>query len=238
MIKMQYKLMLVISFALMATLCTGEALAQRRGGSQKAGGAGATTGPKPPIELSVTYGSMWGGNIQTYNGKIRTATGPSYGIALDIPLHPAMALELSYTRQDGGLDYDTRTGKERLTDMSVNYWQIGAIRGLLDGKVRPWISTSLGATYYSPTEGTVIIDGDEYRAEGATKFSFIIGLGAKTYFGKAERIGLRASIKVLPTLYNTGAGVWFGSGGASLGVTGNAIWQWEAAIGLTVKLGG
>ena len=235
MIKMQYKLMLVISFALMATLCTGEALAQRRGGSPS--GASASR-PKPPMELSITYGSMWGGNIQTYNGTLRTATGPSYGIALDIPLDPAMALELSYTRQDGGIDYDTRSGKDRLTDMSVNYWQIGAIRGLLDGKVRPWISTSLGATYYSPTEGTVTIEGEDYRAESATKFSFIIGLGAKTYFGKAERFGLRASIKVLPTLYNTGAGVWFGGGGASLGITGNAIWQWEAAIGLTVKLGG
>ena len=231
MIKFHHKMLLAMSLVLMATLGTGEALAQRRGGGQKAGRVSA------PVELSVTYGTMWGGNIQLRNGKVRTATGPSYGVALDIPVHPAMALEVSYTRQDGAMDYDTRYSKDKLTDMSVNYWQIGAIKGLLDGKVRPWISTSLGATYYSPSSDSVIIDGEEYRAESTTKLSFVLGLGIKSYFGKAEKIGLRASIKVLPTLYNTGGGLWIGGGGASLGVTGDAIWQWEAAMGLTVKFG-
>jgi len=221
----------ILCLLLVVSLGAGDALAQRGGG----GGGGGLAGP---IELSATYGSMWGGNISTYNGKLRTATGPSLGIALDFPLHPAMSLEVSYTRQDGGVDYDSRGSKERLTDMSVNYWQIGAIRGLIDGKVRPFVTTSLGATYYSPSESSVTIDGDEYNVSSNTKFSFTIGVGFKTYFGEAEKIGLRASFKTMPTLYNTGGGVWFGAGGASLGVTGNAIWQWEAAAGLTVKFGG
>jgi hypothetical protein len=224
--------LLALSLILMTTLFTGEALAQRQGGG---GGGGGLAGP---IELSATYGSMWGGNISLLNGKLRTATGPSYGFALDIPVHPAMAIEVSYTRQDGALDYDSRGSKDKLTDMSVNYWQIGAIRGLIDGKVRPFVTTSLGVTYYSPTESSVVIDGQTYNISPLTKFSFVLGLGVKSYFGEAEKIGLRASFKVLPTLYNTGGGVWFGTGGASLGVTGNAIWQWEAAAGLTVKFGG
>ncbi len=224
--------LLALSLILMTTLFTGEALAQRRGGG---GGGGGLAGP---IELSATYGSMWGGNVSLINGKLRTATGPSYGFALDIPVHPAMAIEVSYTRQDGALDYDSRGSKDKLTDMSVNYWQIGAIRGLIDGKVRPFVTTSLGVTYYSPTESSVVIDGETFNISSSTKFSFVLGLGVKSYFGEAEKIGLRASFKVLPTLYNTGGGVWFGSGGASLGVTGNAIWQWEVAAGLTVKFGG
>ena len=71
------------------------------------------------------------------------------------------------------------------------------------------------------------------RSRGTSQDTYVGGEG-----GEAEKIGLRASFKVLPTLYNTSGGVWFGTGGASLGITGNAIWQWEAAIGLTVKLGG
>ena len=230
--------LLALTLILTVSLVTGDALAQgRRGGGTTT--SSASTWQKPPIELSATYGSMWGGNIQMLNGKLRTATGPSVGIALDIPLHPYAALELSYTRQDGAMDWDPNGGAvETLSDMSVNYWQIGAIKGMLDGAVRPFVSTSLGATYYSPTESQVTIDGTTYQLSSATKFSFIIGVGAKAYFGEAQRFGLRASFKVLPTLYNTGGGVWFGTGGASLGITGNAIWQWEAAIGLTVKLGG
>jgi len=230
--------LLALSLVIMTTLlCTSDAMAQRRGGARSGGGGGGGGGERPPIEFSATYGSMWGGNISTYYGTLRTATGPSFGFALDVPLDPVTALELSYTRQEGGLDWDTRGSKDRLTDMSVNYWQIGAIRGLIEGQVRPFVSTSLGVTYYSPEKGTVVIEDETYNVGTMTKFSFVIGVGAKAYFGEAQRFGLRGSFKVLPTLYNTGGGVWFGTGGASLGITGNAIWQWEAAIGLTVKLG-
>lgn len=203
---------------------------------------GASQG-KPPIEFSATYGSMWGGNIDTIKGKLRTGTGPSYGFALDIPVHPTMALELSYTRQDGSLDLDNRSGVQTLTDMSVNYWQIGAVRGLLSGKVRPFVTMGLGATYYSPSSSSVAfdegtVDEETYNISTQTKFSLMLGVGFKTYFGKTEKIGLRASFKTLPTLYDTSGGLWFGTGGASVGVSGSAIWQWEAAAGLTVKFGG
>ena len=115
---------------------------------------------------------------------------------------------------------------------------VAFVRGLTEGKIRPFVTTSLGATYYSPSASSVLFEGETINMESATKFSFTIGLGFKAYFGKAEKIGIRASIKTLPTLYNAGGGVWFGTGGASVGVTGNAIWQWEAAAGLTVKFGG
>jgi Outer membrane protein beta-barrel domain len=225
--KMTSLSILALGLVLLSAFGATDALAQRGGG-----------GLAGPIEFSATYGSMWGGNISTYNGKLRTATGPSYGFALDIPVQKAMAVELSYTRQDGAIDYDTRNGKTKLTDMSVNYWHIGAVRGLTEGKIRPFVTTSLGATYYSPSASSVNIEGEDFRVDSVTKFSFAIGAGFKAYFGKAEKIGIRASIKTLPTLYNTGGGVWFGTGGASVGVTGNAIWQWEAAAGLTVKFGG
>jgi len=224
--------LLTVALMVVSVIGVDDALAQRRGGSR--GGGGGLAGP---IELSATYGSMWGGNIQALNGKLRTATGGSWGFALDIPLHPAASLEVSYTRQEGGLDWDSRGSKERLTNMSVNYWHIGAIKGLIDGPVRPFVSTSLGVTHYGLTDGTVDFDGETYNLQSATKFSMALGVGVKAYFGKAEKIGIRASFKVLPTMYNTGAGLWVGSSGASLGITGSAVWQWEAAGGVTVKFG-
>ncbi len=231
MTRMQRYALLTLSLLLVVTLSADDVLAQ---GRRSGGGGGGT---RPPIEISATYGSMWGGNVSLYSGKIRTATGPSINVSLEVPIQPGMAVQASWTGQDGALDWDSVGGKTKLTDMSVNYWQIGAVRSLAQGKVIPFISTSLGATYYSPTESTVTIEDEEYRLESMTKFSFVLGLGAKTFFGENERFGLRATFKVLPTLYNTGGGVWFGTGGASLGVTGNAIWQWEGAVGVTVKLG-
>ena len=73
--------------------------------------------------------------------------------------------------------------------------------------------------------------------QSATKFSLSFGVGFKAYFGEAEKIGIRASFKAMPTFYNTGASLWFGSSGGGVAVSGNAIWQWEVAGGLTVKFG-
>ena len=238
----------IAMFGMMALLLTAvadDALAQRRGG----GGQPKQLPPgfTPYLEASATYGSMWGGNIDlnyySINSRtIRTGTGPSYAFALAYNLHPMQAVEFSYTRQEGSLDMDYK-GLRTLTDMSVNFWHIGSIRYLAPpGKVRPFVLASLGATYFSPEEGSFLLDEEDpdtlVFTQTSTKFSFNFGLGVKSYFGKAEKVGIRATFKVLPTFYNTWGGMYFGSGGAGLTVSGNAIWQWEAAIGLTVKLGG
>jgi|GEM_PF-1363832 len=234
-------LAIVALTAMVLTTAAGEALAQRRGGAIV-----PPAGFIPHAELSATYGSMWGGNIDlTYNTfnnvKLRTGTGPSYGLALDYYMSPAQAIEISYTRQDGSLDLDYQ-GITTLTDMSVNYWQIGSIRTLAPGRVQPFVLGSLGATYYSPSQDYVQIDENDsdttYNVTSTTKFSMTLGLGFKSYFGEAQKVGLRGTFKVCPTFYNTSGGLWFGTGGGGISVGGNAIWQWEAAIGLTVKLGG
>jgi hypothetical protein len=234
-------------FGLMALLLVSladEALAQRRGGSTQPRSMPA--GFTPFLELSATYGSMWGGNIPfSYYGysspKIRTGTGPSYAFALAYNLHPMQAVELSYTRQEGSLDLDYK-GIRTLSDMSVNFWHIGSVRYLMPpGKMRPFVLVSLGATYFSPSEASFLMDEDDpstiIYTSSVTKFSMSLGLGFKTYFGDAEKVGLRASFKVLPTLYNSWGGLYFGSGGGGVTVSGNAIWQWEVAGGITVKFG-
>ncbi len=231
----------IAMFGLMAILLTAvadDALAQRRGGGGQARGVPA--GFQPHFELSATYGSMWGGNIDVYSGfktyKLRTGTGGSMGFALDYNIHPMQAIELSYTRQDGSLDLDDK-GITTLTDMSVNVWHIGSLRTLMPGKVQPFVLGSLGVTYFSPSAASFELDGETVYTQSATQFSINFGLGLKAYFGEAEKVGIRASFKVMPTMYNTGAGLWFGSGGGGVAVTGEAIWQWEVAGGLTVKFG-
>ena len=235
----------IAMFGLMAMLLTAvadDALAQRRGGGGQPRQLPA--GFKPFLEVSATYGSMWGGNIPFSYGinsrTLRTGTGPSYGIALAYNIHPMQAIEVSYTRQEGSLDLDYK-GITNLTDMSVNFWHIGSIRYLAPGKVKPFVLASIGATYFSPEKSSFLLDdGDPTTlvyTESSTKLSFNLGLGIKSYFGENEKIGIRATFKVMPTLYNTWGGMYFGTGGAGLTVSGNAIWQWEAAAGLTVKFG-
>ncbi len=225
------KMILLLTVALLAaTISTADVALAQRGGM----------GGKPPIEFAFTYGSMWGGNLGLSTGKLRTGTGGSMGFTLDVPVAPGTWAEASYTRQDGSLDWDpNRASKITLTDMTVNVWHLGTIRALHQGgPMIPFVQGSLGATYMSPSTGSITIDGEDYAIDSVTKFSIAFGAGFKAYFGEAQKVGIRASFKVISTLYDSGGGVFFGPGGVQLGVSGSGIWQYEAAGGLTVRFGG
>lgn len=229
--------------ALLATCFLGladDAAAQRRGG-RRAETAPASMGYseyKPGIDVSASYGWMWGGHIDaTINpggsfesGKFRWASNPSYMFAIEVPMQPGVELQLQYTLQPTELEWDSFSGKRRAADMSVNYWQIGAVAGLPQGRIMPYTMLTVGATYWSFSNQTA----DFESLDSFTKFSFTAGLGAKTFFGENQRVGIRLQFRVLPTFYNTFATI--GTGG--VGVSGNAVWQWEIGGGIAIKLGG
>lgn len=223
-------LLILVVVAVLVTGASSDAFAQKPAGAAR-----------PPMQFSFTYGSMWGGNIETGLGTLRTGTGGSMGFALDVPIRPGMSLEASYTRQESSLDWDQRgSSLETLSDMTVNVWHLGTLRDLAppSAKVIPYLQGSLGATFFSPSASEAVIDGDTYALEGMTKFSIAFGAGFKTFFGEAQKIGLRGSFKVTSTLFDSSGGVYFGTGGAGLGISGSGIWQYEAAGGLVVKFGG
>jgi len=195
----------------------------------------------PPLEFSATYGSMWGGHISTAPGNLRTGTGPSWGLNLEYPVARNSWLALRYTRQSGSLDWDPRLGAKRtLTDMNVNVWQIGSVQtfGPSRARVVPFATGSLGLTYMTPSASGVTIDGNNYTLGSMTKFSIAAGIGFKAYLGQAQRVGLRFSLQTISTIYDSAGGVYFGTGGAELGISGSGIWQYEVAGGMLVKFGG
>jgi hypothetical protein len=229
--RIQMKSLIVVTLlAVVFTTIAPEAFAQRAGGKTRA-----------PMQFSFTYGSMWGGNIDTGVGKLRTGTGGSMGFALDVPIRPGMSLEASYTRQESSLDWDQKGSSLRtLTDMTVNVWHLGTLRDLAPptAKVIPYVQGSLGATFMSPSASEAVIDGETYTMDGTTKFSIAFGAGFKTFFGESQRVGLRGLFKVTSTIFDSSGGVYFGTGGAGLGISGYGIWQYEFAGGVVVKFGG
>ena len=173
-----------------------DAAAQRRGGSSGSTTTQATapmTEYKPGIDVSATYGWMWGGSLSAYNvptsngiqsGYFRWASNPSYMFAIEIPARPGVELQLQYTMQPSELNWDPNVGQTvKVADMSVNYWQIGATAGLPRGRVMPFTMITVGATYWSFSN----FAGTDYQPENQTKFSFTAGLGVKTFFGENQR---------------------------------------------------
>lgn len=189
------------------------------------------------VELSGSYGHMWGGHISLRNGKLRINTAPAWSGALDIPVARDTWVELSYTRQSTAMRLDRLTEKRDLSDMSVNYWQIGGLKGVKMGNVMPFGLVSLGITHYGMKETSVRVDGKTYPMESITRFSMRFGVGFKAYFGRAEKVGIRAQFMLMPTIFDASGGLWFGSGGVDVGLYGQGVWQYEVSGGLTLKFG-
>jgi hypothetical protein len=72
-------------------------------------------------------------------------------------------LELLYRRKDSKLIFDAPLSSElTLTDVGIEYWQIGGLGGVPRGDVMPYGLFTLGATHFMPKKSSF---GVEWRAD-------------------------------------------------------------------------
>lgn len=176
------------------------------------------------LELTPFAGYQFGGSLSVIEGDLNLKDNLNYGLALDIWIPAGMQVELLYNRQDTQLEVKERISgqKSNLFDMSVNYFQIGVLRGVEQGNTMPFGFASLGATLFDPQgSGT----GSEWL------FSATLGLGVKIY--ASENIGLRFQANLLLPFQWSGGALWCGTGGCSVGVSsGSSIVQGNVLGGL------
>jgi hypothetical protein len=175
------------------------------------------------IELTGLYGWQWGGTLHSDVGEVKISPSDAWGFEIDIPIPKGIQAVLLYQRQESRLDQENDiTGNHNsLFDMSVNYFQVGGIRGIHKGKIMPFGMFTLGATLFDPV-------GSEYESKWF--FSINLGLGVKIY--NSEKFGMRVQVNMLMPMKFSGGGVYFGTGGAGVGVTSDAIFQGFVGGGL------
>ncbi len=179
------------------------------------------------IELTGMYGYQFGGSLNAYEGELSIQDSDNMMFAIDIPMRYGMMVELSFTRQSSFLklkEYGTNI-TSNLTDLVLEYYQIGAIKGIPTGKMVPFGQFSLGATRFNPSKA-------EYSDEWA--FSITLGLGAKFHIN--DRFGIRLQANMLIPMRFSGMGFWFGTGGGSAGITADGFLQGNVMGGLFIKI--
>jgi hypothetical protein len=159
-------------------------------------------------------------------GDLDIKSSDYWGVAVDINVHPFAQLELLYTRQDSDLTFKPILGStEDVGGAAVEYYQIGGLKGVREGRVLPYGLFTLGATRF------VYKDAD---IDDIWKFSVILGLGAKVYLN--ERIGLRVQGALPFTFVNGGVGLGFGTGGGYVTVGGTGVLQTSVTAGLVIAI--
>ncbi|MCK5338071.1 MAG: hypothetical protein KAJ50_04630 [Bacteroidales bacterium] len=186
------------------------------------------------VEIVPFAGYMFGGSVNYYEGKLKIDNGVNYGVSVLVPMHHLLDIEINYTRMDSKASFSPYVGyplvEYKETTLATNYIQIGGISKFYsqNTKVTPFGSLSLGATWFSPTDGSF---------QDVWRFSAALGLGVKMMF--SDRIGIMLRGRLLMPMYFGGVGVYAGTGGS--GVSVNSVvapLQGDFNGGLIIKIGG
>jgi Outer membrane protein beta-barrel domain len=186
------------------------------------------------VELTPFAGWMWGGTLDYASGSIHVNAAPSYGGMLGVEVRPSEFVEISYWYQ--GADVIARPfglPDFKFMELATHYIQAGGtkyMRPLGSAKVVPFATGGLGMTIFSPSNGPAGVNLDD-----ETVFSISVGGGLR--YEVNEKVALRLQSRLLLPTQLWGAGVWFGTGGGGVSVSGTSIAQGDATLGIVIKLG-
>jgi hypothetical protein len=158
-----------------------------------------------------------------------------WGAGLEFRLKEYYGLELMYMRLD--------------TDVPVNYWLNGDKRTTLKAGINYIMANGVRSF---PTQnpkiepfggfglGMAIIDAENpdnnNKSNSATKFAWDMRFGINIWTG--GRVGIKLQTLLISVPQGAGGGLYFGTGGASAGVTTySSIYQFVLGGGLVFKLG-
>ncbi|MCK5572641.1 MAG: hypothetical protein KAJ12_07760 [Bacteroidetes bacterium] len=217
---MRLSLFVIIGLSLVAS----ETQAQRYG-SERYG--------RKKFEIVPYAGYFFSGNINTAVGTLNVKDSYNYGLIFDVAVHREVQLELSWSQSENDVEFINSFGV--LTDkfkVSTNYFQIGANYAMGRKNVRPFGVFTVGAVYFSPSQG----QDPTVRYEDEWRFAMSFGAGVKIYL--SESIGLRLQGRLMFPLYFTGGGFYLGTGGAGFGVSSAIpILQGDLSAGLIIAVG-
>jgi hypothetical protein len=180
------------------------------------------------ISLLGYGGALTGSRVYPVSGDYRVKGDWSYGAALEFEV-PFGSVTLGWSGQQTTLVKEgSFSATSKISDLNVNYYQLGFNKDLSDGAVRPHTIFSLGAAQFNPT-GEHNLTGDKWF------FAATFGLGLKADIN--EKVGLRIQAKGNMPLEMGGAGIFCTSGGCAPNLYFNPIlFQGEFTLGLAIKL--
>ncbi len=162
-----------------------------------------------------------------FYGNGRIEEGFQWGAGLELAVSEESALELVYQNMKADVSLQGQIDRYQGI-VGINYLMIGGTRyALVNEKVAGFGSLDIGASWGNPDEN--------FQSDGTTKFAWGGRLGVRVK--ATEQVSLRIHAQLLSPVQWAGAGFFFGTGGASAGVTtGSTIYQFSLGGSLNYKL--
>jgi opacity protein-like surface antigen len=183
------------------------------------------------IELTAIAGYQVNTDIDTVEGSVRVDDAPVYGAVIGVAVRPTSKAELIWLYSEPTV----RASSPRLlgpTSFGVasHFFQLGGTHGIRRQAFELFGGGTIGAAVYLP--GTLrLADGSTVSLDDTWRFAFTLGAGVKVH--ATPKVALRFETRVAAPVYFDSGGIYVGSGGAGLGVSGGVpLWQWNFLAGL------
>ena|SRR5215203_5718508 len=174
-------------------------------------------------------------NSNYYEGKFKG--GLLWGAGLEYMPHPSSGIELLYlNQQTTALTTYAIPGSGVKTtnfDVGFNWLMLAGNRYMRKpgSKVEGFGGFMLGAAFIN------VDNPVNSNSNSATKFAWGFRLGANIW--ASERVAIKLKTQVMSAVQGAGGGLYFGTGGAGVGVsTYSSMYQFGLGGGLTFALGG
>lgn len=183
------------------------------------------------FEITPFGGYMFGGKFRFYEGELKIQDAANYGGIIDIEVAPDTKFEILWSQMQTSARFRPYYGYDYISsdpfNLTVNYFQIGGVREVDNGNVRPFGALTFGAAYFKPTTRSL---PDHWQ------FAVTIGGGAKIWF--SDHIGIRLQGRLMMPMYFAGVGGYFGTGGSGLTVgASSSVIQGDFTGGLIFSFG-
>lgn len=165
------------------------------------------------IEVTGFGGYTFKNSFNIRGGKATIGDGGTFGGSLAFEVRDGIDLELYYSRQESTLSAKANYLGEVINfreSGNVSYWMVGGTRNFQGMNPNMYFFTSvrLGGVTFSTKDNT---------PDSVSKFAASFGGGMKYFIN--DQMGIKLSGNMLFPIFDVGAGLWFGSGGAGVGVS-------------------
>ena len=185
----------------------------------------ASTGAAQGVEITPFGGYRFGGDFFELLTRQRLDEdgAPSFGLIVDVPTYGGFQVEGFFTHQSAHVFVPQfPSGPPVRWRLSVDHYQAGGLQEFDDGRVRPFLTGTLGLT--------------RYAAEGDNEIRFTLSAGGGVKLFPSEHIGVRLNSQMFITFADAEASVFAcSSGGCFVGFNANLVWQIEFTAGLIVR---
>ncbi len=176
--------------------------------------------------------SSFQSNTQRFDGVIKG--GLTWGVGAEFMVQPELGVEVSYYRMDtkAPTNYANPLPKSATFTLDLNWIMLGGTKYFgANPKVEPYGGFMLGAGIVNAS------NPDNGFTQNHSAFAWGMKGGVNVW--ASEKVGIKLQTNLMSMVQAVGGGLFFGTGGASVGVsTFSTLLQFSLGGGLVVKLGG